>query len=277
MHRFADRMLLIVLVAAIGIMSIRLFAVSFPARAEKNDSIKGVSYLAHLEEQDVSNNESAVDAVRAKLEAQKKKNNEKSNKDNKQNKSKIDKKYLNADFPKAFKNTIISGDSLVKAIYEYGILDKKTVRAEIGAGTKYLSKITKKLVKAKPKYLVLHYGENEVGNKDYAELFVSKYKKCIQTLQKKLPDTKIFVDSIFPVLPKAYEEEPYLKNIRYYNSLIKKMAGELGVTYIDFNSGEYGMFDDESYYDADGVHPVRSFYTEQYLPYILMKAGIKLD
>lgn len=258
MRKKLMRILPLILVIAIGTMSIRLFVVAAPQKTDKNNTEKGVSYLAAQEKKDgdaaaslVKDAQEAYDIARANeinAKARKTRN-----------------------YKPAFKHIVISGDSIVKAIWEYGILDKSQVIAEINAGSIYLKKNIKKIVKAKPKYLILHYGENEVTTKKHAHEFKNAYAACIKTLQKKLPNTKIYVDSIFPVQKKAFKKEPYLKNIPYYNTCIKEMAEELGVTYINYNA-MWKSFD-ENYYDADGVHPLKKFYTVQYLPFILERVS----
>ena len=166
----------------------------------------------------------------------------------------------------AFDDIIIAGDSLVKAIAEYGILDDDQVLAEIGAHTWHLSSVTDQIVESNPRYLILHYGENELDEEENAEYFISRYKACIERLKEELPDTEIFVGSIFPVQEKAYYSEPYTVNIPYYNKLLKEMAEELDVHFIDYDPWWDTLEID--YYEPDGIHPVRSFYTDEYLPYV---------
>ncbi|MBR5427440.1 MAG: hypothetical protein IK118_03760 [Clostridia bacterium] len=171
-------------------------------------------------------------------------------------------------FRPAFKDIIISGDSIVKAIWEYNVLDKSQVLAEISAGANYLNKIADDLVAANPAYLILHYGENEVvESESQAQSFIASYKSAIQNLQQRLPYTKIYVDCIFPVKEFSFKKEPYLVNIPRYNELLQQMAAELGVPFLDYTN-VWNSYE-KNYYDADGIHPIKSYYTEQYLPYIL--------
>jgi len=166
----------------------------------------------------------------------------------------------------AFDDIIIAGDSLVKAIEEYGILDDDQVLAEIGAHTWHLSSVTDQIVRSNPRYLILHYGENELDEEENAVYFISRYRDCIERLKEELPDTEIFVGSIFPVQEKAHYSEPYTVNIPYYNELLKEMAEELDVHFIDYD--QWWETFDIDYYEPDGIHPVRSFYTDEYLPYV---------
>lgn len=257
MQNKLNKAILLIVAVAIGLMSTRLLFTLIPQKEAKISTYEGISYIEKL-------NSSSTSKKKTTAQKPSSKKGEKSSRANKKNtESPIIK---DGNFKAAFNDIIISGDSLVKAINEYGILDSSQVIAEIGVGTKYLEKTTDEIVKASPKYLILHYGENELDEKENAKYFVARYKKCIETLKKKLPDTAIYVDSIFPVLDKAHKSEPYTVNIDYYNELLKEMTKEVGVHYLDFTPLWKNA--DKNYYDADGIHPLSSFYTEQYLPYV---------
>ena len=169
-------------------------------------------------------------------------------------------------FKAAFKDILIVGDSLVQALVEYHLLDETQAIGEVGAGTDELEQLTGTIVSANPKVLVLHYGENHLDKRERTPYFIRNYKACIETLQKRLPSTKIYVDSIFPVQEKARKTEPYAVNIDYYNSLMAEMAKELNVTFLDYTPLWSSFTTD--YYDHDGIHPKYAFYKEQYLPHI---------
>ena len=252
----------ILLILAIGILSIRLFVVFVPQKAEKADTAEGVKYLASLDKIGAKQAEDAVREAREKYSGA-------------EQRKKIAKAIKEGNYEYAFQDVLIAGDSIVKAINEYGILSTNQVMAEIGAGTAYLEDITKDIAAANPKYLILHFGENQLAGKDYAKAFASKYGDCIKTLKKQLPNSKIFVDSIFPVQEKAFGSEPVLRNIPEYNEAIKAKCKELGVTFIDYDA-MWASFS-KNYYDLDGIHPIASFYKEQYLPYVLAEVGFEVD
>lgn len=247
---------------AIGIVSIRLFVVFVPKKAEKVDTKEGLQYLQALDSVDAKQAESAVRAAQEKYagSAQRKK---------------IAKAIKEGNYRYAFQDVLISGDSIVKAIEEYGILSSSQVLAEVGAGTDYLEEVSGDIIAANPKYLILHYGENQLSGEAMAASFADTYADCIKKLQKALPDTKIYIDSIFPVSEKALGAEPYLKSIGAYNVAIKKMCKKIGVNFIDYDA-LWASFS-KNYYDADGIHPLSSFYTEQYLPFVLTEVGYQID
>ncbi len=242
-----------ILAAITLILAIRLIVTIFPWAEQGYDTNKGLSYIDTLNKDSVADNEKLIRQSRDEF--------------TKQNNAKVAaEKLKNGSFKAIFNDTIFCGDSLVKSIVEYNVLDSTQVIAKIGANSSFLGENSGQIANANPKYLVLHFGENELEQKEQAKYFIIRYSNAIKKIKKKLPDTEIFVDSIFPVLKKAYKLEPYTKNISYYNPLIKKMADELGVKYIDY-TGLKGFFK-KSNYDADGIHFVEYFYTKYYLPYV---------
>ncbi|MBR0413523.1 MAG: hypothetical protein IJI67_00450 [Clostridia bacterium] len=256
------RLLPFLLIVAIGILSIRLFVVFVPKRAQKADTAKGVSYVHALEEIGGNKADSIVKKAQEKYEGA-------------ERRKKIAAAIKEGNYEYAFKDVLIVGDSIMKAIYEYGILDSSQVMAEIGAGTAYLEDMTDDIVAANPKVLVLHFGENQISGEANAAAYAKEYGAIVAALKEKLPDTEIYVDSIFPVSDAAVAAEPYLSAIGAYNEELKKMAKDVGVHYIDYDS-MWASFD-KNYYDLDGIHPVSSFYSEQFLPYVLTEVGLNVD
>ncbi len=266
MRKKRNFVILILVAVAVGLMSIRLLFTLFPQKEAKADTSEGVSYLAAHESSTVSRTSSSKQEASGAAQEKAGGAAEKSGAADTTEQRTQPPKIKNGNFRAAYKDFLLSGDSLVKAICEYGILDDNQVIAKIGVGTSYLTETTDRIVAKKPKYLVLHYGENELDEKENAKYFIKRYKKCILRLKDRLPDTEIYVDSIFPVLEKAYQDEPYTVNIAYYNELLKTMAEEAGVHYLDFTPLWESA--EKNYYDADGIHPLRTFYTEQYLPFV---------
>lgn len=248
----------LILILAIGVLAIRLFVIIIPQRAEKANVSEGVKVVKEMGEKNVQQAVKEVKKVQDSYDSEKQR-------------KKIAKALKSGNFKFAFKNFVLAGDSTIAAIEEYGVLDSNYVVAKVGAGTTFLSNSIDNIVKKNPKYLILHFGENQLGTQNGSSYLTDPYTKAIKTLKKKLPDTKIYVDSIFPAKPKAYKQNSYLKNISFYNKKLKQMAQETGINYLDSEKMFLSLKKD--YYEPDGIHPIFSFYTEQYLPFVLQEAG----
>ena len=102
----------------------------------------------------------------------------------------------------------------------------------------------------------ISYGMNDVINTNGdTDTFIKQDKELIAKIQKEVPDTKILINSIFPVQQSAIAEKPALANISKYNEALQKMCDELQIAYVDNTD----LVKDE-YYDEDGIHFVSDFY-----------------
>lgn len=84
-------------------------------------------------------------------------------------------------------------------------------------------------------YIML--GINELGW-SYSQVFVKYYGNLIDEIRKVKPNCKIYVQSIIPVTKEKSDSDDIYnnKNIRKYNELIKKLAQDKNVTYLDVAS-----------------------------------------
>ena len=108
----------------------------------------------------------------------------------------------------------------------------------------------------KPEYLVITLGVNGVSFMG-EEYFKKEYGKLIKSIQEASPDTKIILQSIFPVASN-YELLKSINNekIDAANEWVVQIAEEYGVKYLDTNSklrDENGWLKD-SYQNGDGLH-----------------------
>ncbi|MBR3248379.1 MAG: hypothetical protein IKG03_08295 [Clostridiales bacterium] len=248
MKNIFNKVFLLVVALAVTVMSIRVLTVLIPQKAAAIDPSEGIAYLA--ERETAVYTEPSPTPVPTEPTAE----------------SVTYYEIKDNNFKAAFKDIYFAGDSITEAMYEYGILDLYHVTAAIGVGTSHIDRNLSYIVDLNPKYLVLHYGVNVMGSESDALPFIENYKASIEKLQEKLPDTVIFVDSIFPVQPVAYKQAPGTKNVDYYNQKISEMCAELGVHYL--NHTPLWENYEKNYYEGDGIHPIYSYYTEQYLPYI---------
>lgn len=214
---------------------------------KKVDTSKGLKYIKQAEKADVNKIENKIQKLQEKDDA-------KAKKDSKQ---KDDRNYK-----AIFANSVIMGDSISEAFTEYDILNASSVVAKIGVELDGLDKQVAKVEKLNPQIIFLAYGLNDIiatrGNTDE---FVKEYDALLTKLQKKLPETKFFVNSIFPVQQKEIDREPSLKKLADYNKALQKLCDKKQIAFID-NTDLVSA----NYYEEDGVHFKADFY-----PYWLNK------
>ena len=110
--------------------------------------------------------------------------------------------------------------------------------------------------KLKPRVIFLSYGSNDVEMyEENVSTFIKEYKKVIKTLSEDLPNTKIFVNSIFPVRKDALEKQPAYAYIEEYNKRLQKMCDELQIAFLDNTD-----IARTEYFEEDGIHFIASFF-----------------
>lgn len=175
-----------------------------------------------------------------------------------------------ADFIDKFSTSVILGDSRAESIAAYGILDNSSVVASKGRNLVSAQKEgdVNKAINLAPQNIFLTYGLNDMTIYGNSSDFIKEYEKVIKYIQVKLPNTKIYVNSIFRVNSKAVSKSPALKNAAEYNVAISDMCNRLGVTYIDGSS-----ILDDSLYESDGIH-FKPEFNKRWVNLLIQKANL---
>ena len=116
-------------------------------------------------------------------------------------------------------------------------------------------------------YIML--GINETGWQS-SSLFIKKYGEIIDSIKKINPNAIIYVESILPVSEEVSLKHDYIKmsKINEYNDLLKEMAKEKDVYYLDISSSvanEQGYLLDDA--ATDGIH-LNKNYCDKWLQYL---------
>lgn len=116
-------------------------------------------------------------------------------------------------------------------------------------------------------YIML--GINETGW-PYDSVFIEKYGEIIDEIRSINPQAIIYVQEILPVTSSLSQTHRYVKNekINAFNSLIRQMAEEKQIYYIDTGkavSDEAGCLPEEA--AIDGIH-LKQSYCEKWLDYL---------
>ena len=229
-------------------------------KIEEAQVAKGIEIVKELEKKDVSQSEEKINLVQSNLQGVN--INQESNDQENSNGgiNLIDK----------FSSSVILGDSRAESIVSYGILDSSPVVAYKGRNliTAQKEGDINKAINLSPTNLFLTYGLNDVELYGDPSDFIKEYEKVIKDIQSKLPNTKIYVNSIFKVKDKAISESPSLKNVPQFNTAIINMCNKLGVTYIDGSS-----IVDESSYEDDGIH-FKPGFNKRWVEMLVQKANL---
>lgn len=161
-----------------------------------------------------------------------------------------------------FENAVIFGDFLAQGVYEQEILGESFVIAKESAcvhdmdGTGVTENLEAAAQKA-PQVLFLQIGSNDAALEEgSADIFEEDYRKFLEKVSEKLPNTKIYVNSILPVQQKVIAETETLADIPEYNKKLQALCKETGAVYLD-NSD---LVTEECYKD-DGKRMRKKYYT----------------
>ena len=257
--------LLIVCALLIGYPLSNFSAVISENYTVQADTDEGVSYIQSIEQGDIAEAEKLIKEAEEIRQYLSKTGSERAAE------ALYNLEHGKTTYKKVYKDVYFMGDSLIKGLESYNVLNEKRIYAKISASLYHLKENYKKVIKKEPKVLILHYGLNVLGNDDESlQGFIDMYSKYIRKLKKSLPETRIIVSSIFPV-DRNIAKAKRFKRIKAYNKALKKMTEELEVEYL-YNDP---LFKDMEYcYGRDGIHLPERFYRNYWLKYIIKEMEI---
>lgn len=168
-------------------------------------------------------------------------------------------------------DAVFVGNSLIDDLYTYGSAGNADFYFRIGLTVKTVfTKSTAKgsvpvideLKKRTYGKVLLMFGENELGW-SYPSVFVKEYGKVIDAVRERQPNAAIYIQSIFPVSRAvSAKNENQINNTRIeqYNTLLRQLAQDKGVGYLDVASvlkDAQGNLPDNA--APDGVHLNRKY------------------
>ena len=155
-----------------------------------------------------------------------------------------------------FASSVVMGDSITEGLEEYDVLSASSVVSKIGVHLDELDDQVAQVKELNPQVIFLTFGMNDIiENGEDTERFRSDYEALVKQIQEEVPDAHIFVNSIFPVLDTAVENEPALERISEYNTVLSEMCTKLQIGFIDNTE-----LVSDRYYEEDGIHFKAEFY-----------------
>lgn len=118
--------------------------------------------------------------------------------------------------------------------------------------------VVDKLLEKQYTHIFLTFGENELGW-EYPEIFIEDYRTLIETVHERQPNAKLYIQAIPPVsaaVSKKNEDNTNNERIRTYNELLRALAQEMQISYVDVAAvmqDAAGNLPDKA--ATDGIHP----------------------
>ena len=154
---------------------------------------------------------------------------------------------------------IFIGDSITEQCNWSELFDNPEILNR-GIGGDVLEGVAKRLEFLKtsePAALFLMIGINNMNRGDPNDEIFLEYKLLVEKIKEYNPSTKLFLQSILPINQKSFIGIPIAsnENIEALNQNIQKLAGNLGIVYVDlfshFLNSEREL---DNKYSNDGLH-----------------------
>lgn len=206
----------------------------------ENRTKVGIKYLKSLETKDAAAIENEIKAIKKKEKREALENGE-------------------LTVWEQFDDYAIVGDSRALGFYEYGFLPSERILAHKGATILNIPDYMENLRNLNPSNIFLSYGENDIclGYWDTPQKYAKAVGEVVESIKSELPGATVYVNSIFPVEPKAYEQVEKLKEIPEYNEALNRYCENQGYPYIDNTKT---IEEHADLYDVDGVHFQKELY-----------------
>jgi len=230
--RFNKNLALVILVPCVIILIILIIHYQTVAR-EKAKLVEGVEVLTALESRDLYTMEEKIDFMKRKT---------------------VD----SGNYSDLFGNAVVFGDSIAEGLGLYGFLSPTSLVAVRGKSTENSIEDVPSLVNLAPRNVFFELGLNDISHPySTLESYLSHYEKLIDSTRLQLPNTQVYICSIFPVTDEALKENPEFSQIETYNAALVEMAKRKNVHYIDTYTF---LKNNPQYHEQDGIHVIREFY-----------------
>lgn len=157
-----------------------------------------------------------------------------------------------------FQDAIIIGDSIGEGLVDYQILSADTVLAVRGLRINNCEEQIQTAISRAPSAIFLEFGMNDMGYwRGNVSGFIDAYKEKVETIQKALPKTKIYVNGILPIAQQAITNNASYASYPTFNEELKNMCKEKKINYIDNSFIINSM---EVAFEFDGIHPKYEYY-----------------
>lgn len=158
----------------------------------------------------------------------------------------------------------IVGDSNVRHLDYYQVLEKEYYYPLPGKNIKYQTEHAKEYVDTNTKKIVFWNGYN-IAKYDDSKEYVKDYQALVDKVKEINPDTEVYICSLMPATDMAIENDfkgDIVHNIYRGKEFDKALKEHFGDKYIDIK-----FMGKEKYYGNDGIHFMPQFYY-MLIPYL---------
>lgn len=178
----------------------------------------------------------------------------------------------NSKYTALFRDAYICGDSIIQPIVHFNYVSSANVSAKVGATLSFLAEQVPTIIKADPKFIILHFGLNCLNSSvTKRNEFIAEYERLVKLIKNELPCTTVFISALFPVAASSQSNVPFYAQRDVYNRALRTMCDKNGWCYI--NSDPL-VVDYIKSLSSDGIHLFGMFYSNYWLKYLLIETGL---
>lgn len=159
-------------------------------------------------------------------------------------------------YQQIFANTVVVGDSMAQAVYDYGFLDGNHVYFIRGEAIGNLGGQVDEAMAMLPSSVIFFSGLNGTDYYETPELYAAAYAERINQVLAINPNTKVFVCSMTPPSNELAIYREDLARSPEYDAALQTLCASSPAIYMDLN-----WMVRQQLYLPDGIHFGEEFYT----------------
>jgi len=159
--------------------------------------------------------------------------------------------------PQSNADIVFLGDSLTDSCEWQEFFRNVAIknRGISGDTTKGILNRIDEIVEVQPQKIFIMIGINDINQGREVDHIVSDYEAILRTFQERVPQTKIFIQSILPVNNQKFVNVEVNKKVIEINSKLRELSQNFSFQYIDLFSGFLDSNNQlDARYTVDGIH-----------------------
>ncbi len=239
----------IVLAVVLLLAAAVIFTVARALRSDKKNSAvsAGVAWLKNLEAAD-------VDEVQQKLLEQKQ---QRMREEREKRRRELTDGTI--DVWTLFRDCAIMGDSRAVGFSYFEYMPEERVIAGAGWTIRDIEEHLAELKNVNPTIVFLCFGLNDtsIGIWQTPEEYAAEYDQIIQHLNRELPNTQVYVNSILPARDPAFDTSEKWREIPDYSAAVERLCAQKGYHFVNNDAVAEEHSD---LWEIDGIHLYSDFY-----------------
>ena len=158
-----------------------------------------------------------------------------------------------------FRDSAVMGDSRAVGFSYFEYMPEERVIAGAGWTIRDIEEHLEELKAVNPTMVFLCFGLNDtsIGIWETPAEYAAEYDQIIQHLNRELPNTQVYVNSILPARDPAFDTSEKWREIPDYSAAVEKLCQQKGYNFVNNDAVAEEHSD---LWEIDGIHLLSDFY-----------------